>query len=184
MSRKVVARLVGKGIATDRLFHRECDRPARLAYLCLAVCVAPGEVVPLPPESWPDRYGIELITPLEFAWALPQWYRAQLVGDVPSGIVLTAEWLGRASREARESVWGNWIDPAARQRIYARDGFACRYCDSVENLSLDHVHPASRGGSDRPSNLVTCCRSCNSKKHARTPEEAGMTLRPPPRLEA
>lgn len=39
--------------------------------------------------------------------------------------------------------------------------------EANESLSLDHIHPHSRGGSDQPENLQTLCRSCNSKKGAR-----------------
>lgn len=55
--------------------------------------------------------------------------------------------------------------------VFARDGYACVYCGSPLNLSLDHIIPQSRGGSHDPDNLCTCCRSCNSSKGARTPEE-------------
>lgn len=61
-----------------------------------------------------------------------------------------------------------------REEVFARDGWACRYCGSAITLSTghaDHVMPRSRGGSDDPSNLVASCRSCNLKKGARTPEE-------------
>ena len=34
----------------------------------------------------------------------------------------------------------------------------------------------SRGGRDRWSNVVTACRSCNTRKGNRTPEEARMPL--------
>lgn len=61
-----------------------------------------------------------------------------------------------------------------RRRVLARDGGACRYCGATEDLTLDHVIPKSRRGAHDPANLVTACRSCNSKKGARTPDEAGM----------
>jgi hypothetical protein len=54
-----------------------------------------------------------------------------------------------------------------RLRVYARDSFQCRYCGSGEFLSLDHIYPWSRGGSDDETNLQTLCRSCNSRKGAR-----------------
>ena len=59
-----------------------------------------------------------------------------------------------------------------RLRIYMRDVFTCRYCERAMNplsddLALDHIAPD--GGSE-DSNLVTCCRSCNSRKGSRTPE--------------
>ncbi len=56
---------------------------------------------------------------------------------------------------------------AKRNRVYRRDGHACVYCGATEDLSLDHVVPRSKGGSDGEDNLVTCCRSCNSKKGAK-----------------
>ena len=35
-----------------------------------------------------------------------------------------------------------------RSRIYKRDGYECVYCGSKKNLTLDHVIPKSRGGSN------------------------------------
>ena len=66
---------------------------------------------------------------------------------------------------------------ALRDEVYERDNYTCRYCGSKENLTLDHVIPQSKGGEDSIDNLVTACKSCNSRKKDRTPEEAGMTLR-------
>src|SRR5206468_10992229 len=41
----------------------------------------------------------------------------------------------------------------------------CAYCDAHEvPLELDHVHPRSRNGSHRVSNLVTACSPCNQRK--------------------
>lgn len=64
--------------------------------------------------------------------------------------------------------------------IYRRDGEQCRYCGTSlepDEFQLDHVLPKSKGGGNSPDNLVTACPSCNRKKWARTPEEAGMELR-------
>lgn len=63
-----------------------------------------------------------------------------------------------------------------RNRIYRRDGHKCVYCGSTKNLTLDHVIPKSRGGSNDWVNLVTSCFKCNLKKADRTPEEARMTM--------
>jgi hypothetical protein len=66
----------------------------------------------------------------------------------------------------------NWIAQASRLAIYLRDGMACVYCGaSVEDgtkLTLDHLTPHSKGGSNHPSNLVTCCHRCNSSRGNRT----------------
>jgi len=67
-----------------------------------------------------------------------------------------------------------------RWRVYQRDNFTCRYCGARQYLTIDHVVPESVGGPTAADNLVTACKHCNSRKGARTPEEADMPLRPLP----
>jgi 5-methylcytosine-specific restriction endonuclease McrA len=67
-----------------------------------------------------------------------------------------------------------------RQNIFKRDSHQCQYCGTHEDLTLDHVMPKSRGGKSSWDNLVTACRSCNSKKGDYTPDEAGMILKQKP----
>lgn len=40
----------------------------------------------------------------------------------------------------------------------------CAYCDSLENIQLDHIIPLSRGGPDSIDNLVYACKKCNLSK--------------------
>lgn len=40
----------------------------------------------------------------------------------------------------------------------------CAYCDSEENITLDHIVPRSKGGGDTTKNVVCCCHSCNQSK--------------------
>lgn len=54
--------------------------------------------------------------------------------------------------------------PMRSSNIFARDGHKCWYCQSSENLTLDHIHPQSRGGKSTWKNLITCCFSCNNEK--------------------
>lgn len=61
-----------------------------------------------------------------------------------------------------------------RLRIFRRDGYTCRYCqfhaDSEKEkkaLTVDHVVPLSKGGTNKPRNLVTACAECNQRKGAR-----------------
>jgi 5-methylcytosine-specific restriction endonuclease McrA len=73
-----------------------------------------------------------------------------------------------AKRRQRESL-GKRLGLLAR-RIRARDDFACVYCgataqSSRTHLHLDHLDP---DGPDVATNLVTACRSCNSRRK-RTP---------------
>jgi hypothetical protein len=62
----------------------------------------------------------------------------------------------------------NWLRPEKRLAIYLRDGLACAYCgDAVEEgakLTLDHVKPHSKGGTNDATNLVTACLKCNSAR--------------------
>lgn len=44
----------------------------------------------------------------------------------------------------------------------------CAECGSAERLSVDHVHPVILGGTHDFDNLQILCRSCNSRKKART----------------
>ncbi|MGQ9736151.1 MAG: HNH endonuclease [Thermaceae bacterium] len=84
--------------------------------------------------------------------------------------------LKRMARRPRTRV------PLNRRNILRRDRYTCQYCGRQGGeLTVDHVLPKSRGGKSTWENLVTACRSCNLKKGDRTPEEAGMRLRNPPR---
>ena len=51
----------------------------------------------------------------------------------------------------------------------------------MNQLSLDHVIPRSRGGGTTWENTVCCCLSCNTRKGSRTPKEARMKLLSHPR---
>lgn len=51
-----------------------------------------------------------------------------------------------------------------RQSIKEHWDYKCAYCGSEENLTLDHITPKAKGGTDRITNLVCACSSCNSDK--------------------
>jgi len=71
-----------------------------------------------------------------------------------------------------------WLRPTTRWAIYLRDGMACTYCkvtmaelvaERGDNfLTIDHVKTQSKGGTNDPSNLVTCCYSCNNAKSTKS----------------
>ena len=59
------------------------------------------------------------------------------------------------------------LSKRTRFRVLTRDRFTCRYCGRSAPavvLHIDHIHPASRGGSNDESNLVTACVDCNGSK--------------------
>lgn len=74
-----------------------------------------------------------------------------------------------------------------RQNIYARDNYTCQYCGErppVTELTIDHVVPRSRGGNTDWKNVVVACKSCNTKKGSRLPQECNMIPASKPRKPA
>jgi 5-methylcytosine-specific restriction endonuclease McrA len=70
----------------------------------------------------------------------------------------------------------------SRKSIFTRDGYRCVYCGATHlPLTIDHVIPRVRGGTDDWDNLVCCCTKCNNAKGDRLPDEAGMTMVRKPR---
>lgn len=66
-----------------------------------------------------------------------------------------------------------------RRNLIIRDNYTCQYTGkpiTMENGTIDHVKPRSRGGASTWENLVMCCLEVNAKKADRTPEEAGLKL--------
>ncbi|MBK8514881.1 MAG: HNH endonuclease [Saprospiraceae bacterium] len=50
------------------------------------------------------------------------------------------------------------------EKIKLMTGQVCNYCGSTENLTLDHIIPKYKGGTDNAENLIYACTSCNSSK--------------------
>jgi 5-methylcytosine-specific restriction endonuclease McrA len=70
----------------------------------------------------------------------------------------------------------------SRHSVLARDNYTCQYCGvRARELTIDHVVPKWAGGPHTWDNLVACCRRCNLKKAAKTPQQAGMKLARKPR---
>jgi hypothetical protein len=62
------------------------------------------------------------------------------------------------------------IPVSVRFAVLERCGFACSYCGARPPgvvLTIDHVVPVSKGGTNDESNLVAACWECNAGKSAR-----------------
>lgn len=61
--------------------------------------------------------------------------------------------------------------PQDIQGLYVRQEGCCFYCKvqlAPETISIDHVIPRSRNGSNTPDNIVITCVDCNTLKATRT----------------
>jgi 5-methylcytosine-specific restriction endonuclease McrA len=59
-----------------------------------------------------------------------------------------------------------------REYLLEKWGRKCAYCGAENTpLEIDHIHPRSKGGSDRVSNLTIACHDCNQRKGNRPLEQ-------------
>ena len=65
---------------------------------------------------------------------------------------------------------------AVKDKIFRRDNNRCLECGSKENLTIDHVIPKSKGGTDRSNNLITLCERCNKRKGSKTNQKYVLML--------
>jgi len=68
------------------------------------------------------------------------------------------------ARDLRESQW--WKRRVAKG--------ICHYCGRPtlpKDLTMDHIVPVSRGGKTTKSNVVPCCKACNTAKKQLLPME-------------
>ncbi|MGB0845921.1 MAG: HNH endonuclease [Thiolinea sp.] len=81
---------------------------------------------------------------------------------------------------SKQDLFGEtYTPPLNNPTLFRRDNYVCMYCGkrySGGDLSRDHVIPTVKGGRDIWTNVVTACKSCNSHKGGRTPEQAHMPL--------
>ncbi len=67
--------------------------------------------------------------------------------------------------------------PFSKQNLIVRENGRCAYCGTkTRALTIDHIIPRSRNGDTSFENCVAACKTCNGKKGAKTPNEAGLTL--------
>ena len=59
----------------------------------------------------------------------------------------------------------------SKANIKIRDEFKCAYCGIIhpkQQLTIDHIHPTSKGGQNEWLNCVTSCKHCNHHKSDKT----------------
>lgn len=75
------------------------------------------------------------------------------------------------AKAAQRARWrpgrGTKADDDLRAATFARDGWRCVKCGSMDHLERDHIVPHADGGPNSLDNSQTLCRTCNRRKGAR-----------------
>lgn len=72
------------------------------------------------------------------------------------------------------------ISNETRKAVYRRDGYRCALCDDTRGLQIHHYIHRSRGGSDKPQNLICLCWRCHAEAHGTwLPERHAYTAKDP-----
>jgi 5-methylcytosine-specific restriction endonuclease McrA len=134
--------------------------------LLLSVSYEPMQVI-----SWREAIKLYFLEKVEVLESYDENLRAvSLTMKVPAVIRLVRSFKRKKKTETVKF---------SRLKVFTRDRFTCQYCRTpgeFKELTFDHVLPRSRGGLTNWENIVTACKSCNTKKRDRTPEEANMSL--------
>jgi len=92
---------------------------------------------------------------------------------LPSEIREVVEMIKKDSEKGEDVVDDSkddfYTDPQKRIELLKREDYKCFYCLCElkrDNFYLDHLVPQTQGGTNYKSNLVTSCRTCNTKKNA------------------
>jgi len=94
-------------------------------------------------------------------------YEIRLPSEIPAVIEMINADKNILIEEKNEDLEDFYTNPEKRVEIFKRDGKKCFYClCELQNNTfyLDHIFPRSQGGENYKSNLITSCKTCNSKK--------------------
>jgi 5-methylcytosine-specific restriction endonuclease McrA len=108
--------------------------------------------------------------------------RHRYVSDPAAWLARQKDWRQRNPKKAhayvrashskrRDASNGESLTSAEWLALLEHHGGRCAYCESDDNVEIDHRIPLIRGGSNTIENILPACRSCNRRKHRRTEEE-------------
>lgn len=98
------------------------------------------------------------------------------VGEIKEKHKLFLETLPQIIKRKRNELARMNKEYAVFNHLVERDGGKCRLCEaetdydnpqSYVELTIDHIVPLAKGGTNDLENLQLLCRSCNCKKGAR-----------------
>lgn len=71
-----------------------------------------------------------------------------------------------SDKEYQQGLLYNWNN--VKYYVLARDNYTCQVCHKKhKKLNVHHIIFRSKGGSDRPSNLITVCEDCHTTRNHR-----------------
>lgn len=62
------------------------------------------------------------------------------------------------------------MEPFRIKEVFAKCGSKCGGCGRLDTLTIDHIIPLSKGGSNHIDNLQVLCQRCNHKKRNLLPK--------------
>jgi 5-methylcytosine-specific restriction endonuclease McrA len=75
------------------------------------------------------------------------------------------------NRKRRNLLSGSNIAPQEIKDLIKNSNSRCHYCNSSQEIQIDHYIPLSKGGSHNINNLVVACKECNLAKKDKLPED-------------
>lgn len=77
--------------------------------------------------------------------------------------------MSRGINAGNKGQGSNWCSKAKRAWVHARDNHLCVWCGAAidahsTKLTIDHIVPRSKGGTNEAQNLVTACMKCNRRR--------------------
>jgi 5-methylcytosine-specific restriction endonuclease McrA len=159
---------------THEAIARRTNRPIETVRRTIAQLESPD-----PHSRTPDHEGrriARLDDHRDWGWFILNYTKFRLIESNEQRREKTRERV-RRFRERGGGDPDKWN--ATRARILKLDNYTCGYCGG-EADEVDHIVPKARitdGTDGGDENLTACCKSCNSSKQNRTPEEWGIPLK-------
>lgn len=78
-------------------------------------------------------------------------------------------------RRARKAASAEHYTLAEIRVLRKKTGDKCAFCGTKGRMTIDHIKPLARGGSNGIRNIQFLCKPCNSKKQGRDPIDFAQT---------
>ena len=100
-------------------------------------------------------------------------YEIRLPSEIPEIVEMINADKNISVEEKNKDLEDFYTNPEKRTKIFERDNKKCFYClCELQNNTfyLDHIFPRAKGGENYKFNLITACKTCNSKKNDKDAE--------------